>query len=170
MREHSASHRPHFAATGKGSIVFQPRRILCPIDLSSHSAATLQVAGDIARQYRATLLVLHVADTLGPENLSFGEATTQLQPEAHIADLWRRLRAAAPLQPDIEMRHQLAEGDLATVVERVVREEHCDLVVLGTHGRTGLARRLMGSIAGDVLRRCPCPVLLHKYSDAETPA
>jgi len=150
--------------------VFQPRRILCLTDFSSNAALTLQVAVDVARHYGAAVLVLHVADTLGPEKLSYAEATTRLQPEAHVAALWQRLRESAPAQPGLEIRHLLREGAPAAVIEQVVAEEHCDLLVLGTHGRTGLSHLLMGSLAEDIIRHCPCPVLVHKYPVADIAA
>jgi nucleotide-binding universal stress UspA family protein len=67
-----------------------------------------------------------------------------------------RLRA-----PDARVRveHRLEEGDTATQILRVAQETGCDMIVLGTHGRTGLGRLLMGSVAEQVLRMAPCPVL-----------
>jgi nucleotide-binding universal stress UspA family protein len=123
----------------------------------------LGVARDLARQYGAALLVLHVADTLGPENLGYVEAETRLEPEAHVEDLRQALHRLAPPEPGTEVRHLLREGDEGQIVEQVVREQHADLVVLGTHGRTGLDHLLMGSIAEKIIRRCPCPVLVVKY-------
>jgi nucleotide-binding universal stress UspA family protein len=146
--------------------VFHPRVILCPTDLSDNSPIALRAARDLAHQYQAALIVLHVADTLGPEEVGFVEAETELQPEAHLDDLHHRLKAAAPAELGLEPRYLLREGDPAHVIEQVVREHHCDLVVLGTHGRTGLDRLLMGSIAEGIIRRCPCPVLVLKYPSA----
>jgi nucleotide-binding universal stress UspA family protein len=143
--------------------MFQPRVILCPIDFTDNATVALGVASDIARQNKSTLIVLHVAESLGPEGLSFGEVQNRLQPEGHIAELQQRLQKAAPPQAGLTLRHLLTEGSPAKVVEEVVREQHVDLVVLGTHGRTGLDRLLMGSIAEEILRRCPCPVLIVKY-------
>ena len=146
--------------------MFHPRVILCPTDFSENSTAALRVATDLARQNQATLIVLHVADTLGPENLGIAEAQTRLQPEAHVAELWQQLNRMAPDVPGLDTRRLLREGDPAAVIEQVVREQHCDLVVMGTHGRTGLDRLLMGSIAERILRRCPCPALIVKYPRA----
>jgi nucleotide-binding universal stress UspA family protein len=146
--------------------MFHPRLILCPTDLSDDSAAILALARDVARQYRAALLVLHVAQTLGPEQVSYAEAETRLQPEAHVAELRRALLRLAPPEPGLDVRHLLREGDEVAVIEQVVREQHCDLVVLGTHGRTGLDRLLMGSLAEGVIRRSPCPVLVAHYPAA----
>jgi len=146
--------------------MFHPRHILCPTDLSESSLVPLQAARDLARQYQAALLVLHVADTLGPEHLGFGEAQSQLQPEGYIAELKQALDRLAPAEPGLKMQHLLREGDAASVIEQIVREHHCDLVVLGSHGRTGLEHLFRGSVAEKVIRRCPCPVLVVKYPNA----
>ncbi len=146
--------------------MFHPRVILCPTDFSQNSMFALHIARDLARQNQATLIVLHVADTLGPEGLSFVEAETGLQPDTHVEALRRKLHRSAPSEPGLEPHYLLREGDPAHIIEQVVSEEHCDLVVLGTHGRTGLDRLLMGSIAESIIRRCPCPVLVIKYPAA----
>jgi nucleotide-binding universal stress UspA family protein len=147
--------------------MFQPRLILCLTDLTPDSVFALEAAQDVARHYGAALLVLHVAETLGPDKLTYAEATSQLQPEAHIAALQRRLREAAPPQPGLEIRHLLDEGAPAQVVERVVRGHRCDLLVLSTHDRTGLSRLFLRSVAEEIIRRCPCPVLVFKYPHAD---
>jgi nucleotide-binding universal stress UspA family protein len=143
--------------------MFHPRVILCPTDFSDNSTAALGIARDLARQNGATLIALHVADTLGAEGLGFIDAETHLQPEGRVEELRQALLEIAPPEPDLQLRHLLREGDPVAVVEQVVREQGCDLVVLGTHGRTGLEHLLMGSIAERVIRRCPCPVLVVKY-------
>jgi nucleotide-binding universal stress UspA family protein len=149
--------------------LFQPRIILCPTDFSENSTFALRIARDLAHQNQATLIAIHIAESLGAEGLAYGEATSQLQPEGHIAELRQRLMATVPAEPGLEPRYLLREGDPAAVIEQVVREHHCDLVVLGTHGRTGLDRLLMGSIAENIIRRCPCPVLVVKYPAALSP-
>ena len=66
------------------------------------------------------------------------------------------------------MDTRVHEGDPATQIVRVAQETRCDLIVLGTHGRTGLGRLLMGSVAEQVLRKAPCPVLTVKTPFPET--
>jgi nucleotide-binding universal stress UspA family protein len=142
--------------------VFQPRRILCPTDFSDDAGYALHIALDLARQNGGSVLLLHVADTLGAEGLTYSEATTRLQPEAHVRGLQEQLRRQAPPDAGVPVRFLLREGSPAPEIERAAREEGCDLVVLGTHGRTGLAHLLMGSIAERVVRTAPCPVLVVK--------
>jgi nucleotide-binding universal stress UspA family protein len=60
------------------------------------------------------------------------------------------------------MEYKLAKGDPASPIIKVAEEMACDLIVLGTHGRTGLGRVLMGSVAEHVMRSAPCPVLVVK--------
>jgi nucleotide-binding universal stress UspA family protein len=111
-------------------------------------------------------LVLHVADTLGPEHVTYGEAVSQLQPESRVRRLEEQLHRAAPANPGVPVRCLLREGDPARAVEDVVRTEGCDLVVAGTKGRTGLQHILMGSVAERIVRFAPCPVLVVKHSQA----
>jgi nucleotide-binding universal stress UspA family protein len=143
--------------------VFNPRRILCPIDFSDNAAYALRVALDIARQNEASVVVLHVADTLGPENATFGQVASELQPEAHIRRLEERLGRAVPPDAGVMVHCLLREGDPVRAIEAVVRSEGCDLIVAGTHGRSGLRHLLMGSIAERIVRLAPCPVLVLKY-------
>jgi nucleotide-binding universal stress UspA family protein len=80
------------------------------------------------------------------------------------------LQRFAPPEPGLEVRHLLREGNPALAVEQVVREQHCDLVVLGTHGRTGLEHLFMGSNSERIIRRCPCPVIVVKYPKSGQPS
>jgi nucleotide-binding universal stress UspA family protein len=70
--------------------------------------------------------------------------------------------ASTPRPGDIETQGVIAEGDPVTEILRAAAEERADFIVLGTHGRTGLTRLLMGSVAENVIRRATCPVLAAK--------
>lgn len=145
--------------------MFHPKRILHPTDFSDTSKAALHIAADLARQYGASILVLHVAESLGPENVTFGEAGAQLQPEGYrhrLETSFEQLVPAAGLGVPVE--YLLTEGDSAAEIVREARERGCDLIVLGTHGRTGLRRLLGGSVAEHVVRLAPCPVLSIRHS------
>lgn len=151
--------------------MFKPRIILHPTDFSECSQYAFHVAVDLAREHRALILLLHVAETLGPENLTFGEATSQLQPETYQHRLWDDFRRRMPAAPaGIVVRPLLREGDPAFEIDRIAREQHCDLIVMGTHGRTGLDHLLMGSVAERVVRHVPCPVLIVKTSRGDSEA
>jgi nucleotide-binding universal stress UspA family protein len=143
--------------------MFQPRLILHPTDFSDCSNHAFQAALDLARQYGATVLVLHVVETLGPENVTYGEATSQLQPESYRVRLAADLkRLTSPPDSGVTVRHLLAEGDAAEQIDQAAQDHHSDLIVMGTHGRTRLERFLMGSIAEKTIRLASCPVLVMK--------
>jgi universal stress protein A len=79
-------------------------------------------------------------------------------------DLRRMLQAVVPTDPNVPCEHRLITGDPSTAIAKLAEEEHADLIVMGTHGRTGLTRLLMGSVAEAVVRRAPCPVLTYKQT------
>src|SRR6266446_797817 len=80
--------------------------------------------------------------------------------DSHDEERQRLERIEVPGAVSTERR--LVEGDAATEILRLVQETGSDLVVMGTHGRTGLARFLMGSVAEQIVRKAPCPVLTLK--------
>ena len=86
-------------------------------------------------------------------------APAPLLPEGYRGAWESRLRLLQPRDPGVWVEHRLEEGDAAEEILRVARETACDLVVMGSHGRTWLERALMGSVAAKVLRSAPCPVL-----------
>jgi nucleotide-binding universal stress UspA family protein len=127
------------------------RAILHPTDFSERSGYAFQLACSLARDHGARLIVLHVMPVpLVQEKRLYRE---------EMAEELNRLGA-----PDAQVRveHRLEEGDPATQILRVAQETTCDLIVLGSHGRTGLDRLLMGSVAEQVVRRASCPVLTVK--------
>jgi nucleotide-binding universal stress UspA family protein len=142
--------------------MFKPRVILHPTDYSDASASALGIAADLARLHQATLLILHVAETLGPENVTYGEAVSQLEPAGYRQRLEEDLRRHVPPPAGVSVQYLLAGGAPAGEIDRVAREHHCDLIVMGSRGRTGLSRLFTGSIAEEVIRTATCPVLVVK--------
>jgi nucleotide-binding universal stress UspA family protein len=142
--------------------MFKPRVILHPTDYSDTSAYALQIAADLARLHQATILVLHVAETLGPENVTYGEAISELEPAGYRRRLEEDLRRQVPAPSGTSIQYLLSEGDPSREIDRVAREHYADLIVMGTHGRTGLSRLLTGSIAEEIIRTASCPVLVIK--------
>ena len=141
--------------------MYHPRLILHPTDLSDRSRHAYEVATDLAAQLQATLLVLYVAETLGPEHLSFGEAVSAAQPEGHRARLWAELRRQAPaLRPDVPVQHLLSEGEPAEAIQRTAAEHRCDLIVMATHGESSFLHLVLGSTTEYVLRNASSPVFL----------
>jgi nucleotide-binding universal stress UspA family protein len=137
------------------------RRILCPVDFSEFSASVLAYAAAFARLFGSDITVLHVFATAVPPASSATYPAWLLQvPEARksIADELHVL--LAPLSSaGVRLRTQIAEGNTSSEIIRHAAEPDVDLVVMGTHGRSGFDRITLGSVAEKVLRKAPCPVL-----------
>jgi quercetin dioxygenase-like cupin family protein len=74
-----------------------------------------------------------------------------------------------PLDPKVRVEHRVAEGDAPEQILRLAQALKCDLIVMGTHGRAGLGRLLNGSVAEEVLRKAPCPVVVVRPPNEGTP-
>jgi nucleotide-binding universal stress UspA family protein len=133
--------------------------MLCALDASEPSPETLGAAAGEAARRAAGLTVVHCMDLLLPGVV--GYEVPPLSPEviAAMRTQWRqRLEGAvAGLQPAPALR--LEEGPAGPVIVKLASELPAELVVVGTHGRTGLRHALLGSIAERVVRRAGCPVL-----------
>jgi len=140
--------------------------ILHPTDFSKASEIALRVARSLARDLGARLIVLHVApvDTYMEE----GRLAAELDPGEyqHSLDAIRNRLDGPDLKYPVETR--LTHGFEADEILRVARDVASDLIVMGTHGRTGLGRLLMGNTAESVLPKADCPVLVVKSSRGET--
>jgi nucleotide-binding universal stress UspA family protein len=146
------------------------QRILVPTDFSDLSQVALRYAAEMAHSNGGQLFILHAVDTLGPENVTYGEAVSQPQPEeAYRRRLWEDIHQVKSPLPDVPVHYLLSELDTAAAVVQAAAQQHCDLIVIGSHGRTGLKRLLMGSVAEEVVRKAPCPVLVVK-APKEPPA
>jgi nucleotide-binding universal stress UspA family protein len=75
-----------------------------------------------------------------------------------------------PADPAVPFEHRLTMGDPAGEVVRLAGDEAAEMIVMGTHGRTGLTRLLMGSVAEAIVRRAPCPVLVYREVDEKLAA
>ncbi len=138
-------------------------KILFPTDLSTASEFCLEQAADLARARGATLLICHVEEP--PMAYGGGELYYGL-PLSESRSLGEALEQVVPAQPGVAFEHRLLSGDPASEIIRLAEEEGVELIVLGTHGRTGLKRLLMGSVAEAVVRRATCPVLTIKQPQA----
>jgi nucleotide-binding universal stress UspA family protein len=136
--------------------------ILFPTDFSTASDAALAHAEALARQSKARLLIVHVEEP--PMAYGGGELYYGL-PEPNSERILKMLEDVKPSDPSVPFAHRLTIGDPAGEIVRIAGEEKAEMVVMGTHGRTGMTRLLMGSVAEGVVRRAPCPVLVYR----ETP-
>jgi nucleotide-binding universal stress UspA family protein len=138
------------------------KRILCPIDFSDASRAALETAADLARRQGAQLTLFHAYPVPGytfPDG-SFVASSKMLEELAEAArahlEEWKGIASSLGV-PGVEA--VTAVGEPAAEIVTHAREKAFDLVVVGTHGRTGLTHALMGSVAERVVRKASCPVL-----------
>jgi nucleotide-binding universal stress UspA family protein len=136
------------------------RVILHPTDFSTHSDYAFRLACSLARDHGARVIALHVM----PHPMAYGEAGAYAAAEDQRPALLADLRQLQARDNDPPVEHRLREGDAAGEIVRLAEETQCDLIVMGTHGRRGLGRLLLGSVAEDVMRHAPCPVLTVKAS------
>ena len=142
--------------------------ILHATDFSPHANCALRLACALARDYEAGLILLHVRPT---QAIAFGEFGAVPPETPEPSEFVReKLRHLLPAHFTGRVECFVRDGEPAEEIIAAAQQSHCDLVVLGTHGRTGLGRFLLGSVAEAVLRKCPCPVLTVKQPLAEAVA
>lgn len=133
------------------------RRILCPVDFDPNSFHALDVASKLARQNDGTLYLLQVVplpvaaigQPLMIEPIEGAQRETRIRLERLVGDR---------LKPGTD-QIVVVSGDPAGEIVRVAGEIKADVIVMGTHGRTGLSHLILGSVAEQVVREAPCPVL-----------
>jgi nucleotide-binding universal stress UspA family protein len=148
-------------------------RICCPVDFSEPARAAMETAVSLARRFDATLTLFHAYQLPGytlPEG-SVVASPKMLQELANQADHhleeWRRL-AEGMGAPRVETAKSIGEPSVEIV--EFAKETGQDVLVIGTHGRTGLRHALVGSIAERVVRRAGCPVVsVHPEGHARAP-
>jgi nucleotide-binding universal stress UspA family protein len=134
------------------------RTILCPIDLAEPCEPAFHLACSLARDQGACVVVLHV---YAPP-CCHGEVVARRPPDSYVESLWHLLRGYQAEGLEGRVEHRLQEGEPVQEILRAAEEAPADLIVMGTHGRGGLPRLLLGSVAEHVLRAAPCPVLTVK--------
>jgi nucleotide-binding universal stress UspA family protein len=142
--------------------MMQIHSILYATDFSKSSKVAFSLACSIARDHQARLIVLHVVpagtyEIVNLAQLGHGESMGEFED-----DIRNELQQLQPPDNRVPMEYKLANGDAVASIVKEAEDTHCDLIVLGTHGRTGLRRLLMGSVAENVVRTAPCPVLVVK--------
>ncbi len=137
----------------------QTRKIVFPTDFSHLSDMALAEATALARDRQATLLIVHVEEP--PAAYGGGEMYYGM-PDPDDRALREMLERVVPSDPQVPHEHRLLSGDPATEIVALAESEEAELIVLATHGRTGLRRLLMGSVAEAVVRKAKCPVITFK--------
>jgi nucleotide-binding universal stress UspA family protein len=149
-------------------------RILVPTDFSPGSHAALGYALFLGARMGATLEVLHVYDAveaMGPDAkvVVEGKAPQPLQQllRDRAAGLMDRFVKGVPGIGELPVRTRVEAGKSAEAILRIADKERFDLIVMGTHGRTGLSRLMVGSVAERVIRDAPCPVMTVRVPSAD---
>jgi universal stress protein A len=159
-------------------------KILCPVDLSSFSLDALKLAVKLAATQDATLDVLHVIHN--PFDEIYMSAITQTDPaliDAYATEPQRRAKILRATEEHSEVllkqfchdvvqhygrvRYHIRRGDPFEAILETTEDLMTDLVVLATHGRTGIKRLVIGNVAEKVVRHAPCPVLTVKPKVAD---
>src|SRR3982750_2883044 len=124
-------------------------KILYPTDFSTAGQTALDLATALARDRGATLIIVHVEEP--PMAYGGGELYYGLE-EPDRNELKRMLSEVVPTDSAVPFEHKLITGSPAGAILEMAEQEHADLIVMATHGRTGLFRVLMGSVAEEVVR------------------
>jgi len=145
----------------------QLRKILLPTDFSGCANFALPYASSIARATGATIICVHVVEPVVP-----AVGYTGLAEPMPIADISEQLEDSAERQlpqlaeceecSGLNLEEVIVHGDAAAEIVRVAAERDVDLIVISSHGRTGLGRMIFGSTAEAVVRHAGCPVLVVK--------
>ena len=148
------------------------RSILLPTDFSECANYALSYAASLARQAGASIICVHVIEPVVPT-----VGYTGLTEPMPMADLSEQLEESAERElpkigacdecSGLDVEEVIAHGDAASEIVRVAKERKVDLIVIASHGRTGLGRILFGSTAESVVRHAPCPVLVVREREHE---
>lgn len=144
--------------------------IVCPTDFSKTASRAVDYAAALADSFGARLVLLHVIPELNYPLRSFGMASSfpQLQKELHERArdaLKKRAGEIKDKASDLNVEIDLRDGDAHEVVLAAAKERNADMIVMGTHGHTGLKHALLGSTAEKVVRMAECPVLTVRTHD-----
>jgi nucleotide-binding universal stress UspA family protein len=139
------------------------RRILHPSDFSRASGAAFKKAVEMAKAGRGELMLVHVVSPVAPV-AGEGYISPKMYEEiAASSRAWAQKQldklVAKAKTSGVRAKGSVLEGSAHEQVVRFARSKHADLIVVGTHGRSGLAKLFLGSVAGRVVAAAPCPVL-----------
>lgn len=144
------------------------KKILVPIDGSDLAAKAIPYAEEVADKYNAELIlvwVLHPLLHFSEEAIEFYEAIREVEHDA--AKTYLRTAPFSPHKLHLQTHTKILEGPVAQTIIDMAREEAVDLIVMSTHGRSGLGRWVYGSVAAKVLEQAPCPIYLVRAGEAD---
>jgi universal stress protein A len=137
-------------------------KILVPTDFSAHADEAFRVAHNLARAVGAEVILFHVA--LPPAVVAEGGGFLLDPGSEEATNLWDRFQRLQPPDPTVRVEHEVIVDDRpsAAHILKILDKLGCDLIVMGTHGRSWLKHRLFGSVTEEVVRRAHCPVMVVK--------
>jgi nucleotide-binding universal stress UspA family protein len=138
------------------------RKILVPVDFSAHSKESQVWASELAQRYDASLTLLHVYQPISyalPEGYVLPSASLLADLEVSLGKALDEAKTQLESTAGLRVDTALIQGVPFAEIVRFAREGAYDLIVLSTHGRTGIRHALLGSVAEKVVRKAPCPVL-----------
>ncbi|MHC4183030.1 MAG: universal stress protein [Planctomycetota bacterium] len=142
------------------------KKILCPIDHSDGSKEALKYAVSFAMKNEAKLYLLHVIDIRSFDE-SIDTMATQIPNDETIKQLKTKLLECIPeeIRSDMQIEALVVQGIPFAEIISIAKGNNVDMIVMGTHGRTGLAHIMIGSVSEKVVRKAHCPVLTVRQPD-----
>ena len=142
------------------------KNILCPVDHSDCSKEALKYAVSFAMKDHSKLYLLHVIDIRAFDE-SINAMTTQIPDDETLKQLKTKLLDCIPeeIRDDMDVEALVVQGIPFVEIISTAKKNDIDMIVLGSHGRTGITHMMMGSVSEKVVRKAPCPVLTVRRSD-----
>jgi nucleotide-binding universal stress UspA family protein len=140
------------------------RTIVHPTDFPEQSSHAFELAGALARDYDARLVLLHIA---APAEV-VSDAVLVPAPADKQEEVRDKVPRSTEPHADHRVEHRFTQGDAATEILRAAQEERADLIMMSSHGQTGLGQ--LGSVAEQVVRKAPCHVLTVEVPPLDTQA
>jgi nucleotide-binding universal stress UspA family protein len=143
------------------------KTILHPTDFSAESSYALELACALARGQRARVTILHAvpcpAPVIGADITDLARAeTAQRELQSYREEMLAKLGQVRSPDAKVRIEHVLKEGEVAATILQTADEMGCDLIVMGTHGRSRMYQFMMGSVAAAVTHQAHCPVVTVK--------
>lgn len=150
--------------------MFEPKNILVPTDFSKYSDAALKQAADIAATYGSTICLLHVlgmseqVQQCAADYCLSTEIVAQLEKDAVKAakDRLKKEAAAIVKSKKVKVLFDIKQGTPAETILREEKAKKIDLIVIASHGKTGIVKQLLGSVAEKVVKGAKCPAMVVK--------
>lgn len=141
------------------------QHILVTLDESELAEQALTHAVELAKAFGSTLHLVSVVSVGSPEALQATSVAADHEAQLDTVRAYMRGIRKRAIEQGVETEWDVCQGDVADEILRYCDQQECDLLVMSTHGRSGLGRWVYGSVADRILRHCPVPVLLVRATD-----